>query len=330
MLGGFLATVYGQAPPPINTRVPAAQRAVLLNKVSPEYSPEARAAGLQGSVILCLDISATGVVEEIHVVQRLGFGLDEKAIEAAKQWQFKPAMVDGKPAGVKQSVEVSFALNPARPWRVTRASYQVTRSGTGSVQSVSKAVLSQYAAPDDAACHPGTGPVLAEVAIGKDGTAGDIRFIGEHDEAAGKAVAAAISRWSFQPGSLNGEPREGTGTFAMECRGPDAGAGGPADAAATPAPMRVGGSVSAPVLLSKVEPEYSEEARAARLQGTVVLDLEVDPSGRATDLLIVHPLGLGLDENAMEGLSQWRFQPGTKGGVQVTVLATIRVIFKLL
>jgi TonB family protein len=93
---------------------------------------------------------------------------------------------------------------------------------------------------------------------------------------------------------------------------------------------RVGNGTTAPVLLYKKEPEYSEEARKAKYQGTVVLSVEVDPSGRAINPRVVRSLGLGLDEKAMEAVRQWKFKPGYHNGKPVTVAATIEVNFRLL
>jgi TonB family protein len=83
-------------------------------------------------------------------------------------------------------------------------------------------------------------------------------------------------------------------------------------------------------LLSKVEPEYSEEARKAKYQGVVLLYVEVDPSGKAVNIRVLHSLGLGLDEKAMEAVKKWRFKPGVKDGRPVTVQAQIEVNFRLL
>jgi periplasmic protein TonB len=94
--------------------------------------------------------------------------------------------------------------------------------------------------------------------------------------------------------------------------------------------FRVGGGVSPPTLLYKVEPEYSEEARRAKYQGTVVLYVEVSPDGKAHNLRVVRSLGLGLDEKAMEAVNKWKFKPGLKDGKPVTVAATIEVNFRLL
>ncbi len=65
-------------------------------------------------------------------------------------------------------------------------------------------------------------------------------------------------------------------------------------------------------LLSRTDPEYSDEARLAELEGTVVVAGVVDENGRATDLRVSQSLGLGLDEKAIEAVQQWRFKPGTK------------------
>src|SRR6516225_3454211 len=94
--------------------------------------------------------------------------------------------------------------------------------------------------------------------------------------------------------------------------------------------FKVGGGVTAPALLYKVEPEYSEEARKAKYQGTVVLYVEVSPDGHAVNPRVVRSLGLGLDEKAMEAVRKWKFRPGYKDGKAVTVAATIEVNFRLL
>ena len=92
--------------------------------------------------------------------------------------------------------------------------------------------------------------------------------------------------------------------------------------------FRVGGGVTAPALLFKVEPEYSEEARKAKYQGTVLLYVQVDPSGKAVNMRVLHSLGLGLDEKAMEAVKKWKFKPGIKDGKPVTVEAQIEVNFR--
>jgi periplasmic protein TonB len=93
---------------------------------------------------------------------------------------------------------------------------------------------------------------------------------------------------------------------------------------------RVGGGVSAPSVLFKVDPEYSEEARKAKYSGTVLISLVVDTQGKALNIKVVRSLGLGLDEKAMEAVAKWKFKPGMKDGRPVAVVATIEVNFRLL
>jgi protein TonB len=93
---------------------------------------------------------------------------------------------------------------------------------------------------------------------------------------------------------------------------------------------KIGGGVSQPKLVSQVEPEYSEEARKAKWQGTVVLSLVVDDKGHPQQIKVSKSLGLGLDQKAIEAVEKWRFEPGKKDGKAVAVYATIEVNFRLL
>ncbi len=73
----------------------------------------------------------------------------------------------------------------------------------------------------------------------------------------------------------------------------------------------VGGGVSNPVLIYAPDPEFSDEARRAKYQGVCVVGLIVDVSGNPQRVHIVRPLGMGLDEKAMEAVRQYKFKPAT-------------------
>jgi TonB family protein len=185
---------------------------VLISKVEPTYSAEARADHLSGSVLVSLTVGIDGVPTDIKVVKGLGEGLDEKAVEAVSQWRFQPGTKKGVAVAVQAQVSVNFKL-------------------------------------------------------------------------------------------LND----------------------PQKAAASPASS----DATAPSLISKVEPDYSKEAREKKLSGNVLLSLVVGADGVPRNIKVVSPLGLGLDEKAIEAVSKWRFRPGTKGGVPVPVQAQVEVSFKL-
>lgn len=93
--------------------------------------------------------------------------------------------------------------------------------------------------------------------------------------------------------------------------------------------FRVGGGVSAPRALNTPDPEYSEEARKAKYQGTVVLWLIVDQNGRPRDVKVARSLGMGLDEKAIEAVRRWTFEPAQKDGKPVAVQINVEVNFRL-
>jgi len=77
----------------------------------PEFSEQARKAGVQGTILLTVTVDADGDVADVKVVKGLGSGLDEKAIEAVRKWKFKPGTEDGTPVRSEVAVEVSFHLS---------------------------------------------------------------------------------------------------------------------------------------------------------------------------------------------------------------------------
>jgi periplasmic protein TonB len=91
-----------------------------------------------------------------------------------------------------------------------------------------------------------------------------------------------------------------------------------------------GHAVSAPQLIFKVEPEFSEEARKAKYSGIVLLSIVVDASGRASNFRVLQTPGLGLDQKAIEAVAKWRFKPGYQDGKAVVTGATVEVRFQLL
>jgi protein TonB len=139
------------------------------------------------------------------------------------------------------------------------------------------------------------------------------------------------------PLARNGPFSNGPGSGGGLGNGSDGGVGpgkgpgfGPGEVGGVAGVYRVGGGVSAPQILFKVDPEYSEEARKAKYSGTVVLQLVVDPNGHGREIRVIHSLGLGLDEKAIEALNQWKFRPGLREGRPVAVMATVEVNFRLL
>ena len=126
------------------------------------------------------------------------------------------------------------------------------------------------------------------------------------------------------PSGVTGPASNGSGSGGGIGSGRGGGMGGGNGA------YRVGGGVSAPVAIFQPDPEYSEEARKAKYQGDVYLEVVVGVDGKAHDIRISRSLGLGLDEKAIESVKTWKFEPGKKDGVPVAVQVQIDVAFHLL
>ncbi len=101
------------------------------------------------------------------------------------------------------------------------------------------------------------------------------------------------------------------------------------DAVKFPNLARVGGHVSAPRAVSTPDPDYDPVAKKASFQGTCMLQLGVDESGRPRDIRIAQPLGLGLDDKAVEAVSKWKFDPAKRDGTPVAVQILVEVNFRL-
>jgi TonB family protein len=308
VLGGVVGGVVGGLPP-----VPG----MLRTKVDPEYSTEARAAGLQGSVIVSFEISSDGHPQNPRIVHALGMGLDQKAIDAVSQWRYNS---DPNPtlALSRRVVEVPFHLKPAGPWGLSASVFSA--GGNGEIADTSKPELLQYAAPDPGVCSA-PGFVAADFNIGSDGAPSDIQIATNTTGVARQALLSAFQSWRFRPAASKGTSIPGRARVLLACY--------PGGAFIPTGPIYSETVVVPPSLLFKVEPEYTEEARKAKLQGQVTIDLTVEPDGTVAGLQTRRRLGMGLDDQATGAVLQWRFNPGTKDGKPVRVRTQVKVGFAL-
>jgi TonB family protein len=124
------------------------------------------------------------------------------------------------------------------------------------------------------------------------------------------------------PGGLG----NGHGPDVGDNPGPGSGIGNKAGVSGPPR----GKKVTMPELLTQNEPEYTEEARKAKLQGTVDLTIVVGADGRVERVDVIRSLGLGLDERAVDAVKKWRFRPATSDGKPIAASAAVAVTFRLL
>jgi TonB family protein len=150
-------------------------------------------------------------------------------------------------------------------------------------------------------------------------------------------MASNSSVWG-DPQGVPGPPSNGPGTGGGIGSGEGTGIGpgkggglGPGqDGGTGGGPLSVGGGISAPIPIYDPAPAYSDEARKAKYQGNVVVMIVVDAQGNVTDAQVVRPVGVGLDENAVEIVRTWKFRPAMRNGAPVSVRVGVEVFFRLL
>jgi TonB family protein len=303
--------------------------------VQAEYSDEARLAGLEGSVLVTGTIADDGSMQDLHVSRPLGLGLDEQAIAAVGQWRF----ARGSPQ--PETFEIGFAL-PSKPsrWHLVGVEFDAPEGASRPT----------FAAADYPP-GPGVGPaaydearILAAIGRGASATLSfdvDERGYPEHFlvvnaslDLWGAEAAMMVQNWRFHAGLKAGMPVSVPCTLSLVW-GPEdftsRAISGQVGLRYPPAPAPPPGiePVEDAVLISRPEPEYTDEARRAGVQGTVWISLTVDQEGIPAPLSVASgPLGMGLEESAVKAIRQWRFQPMRLNGQPSVVSLAVRVDFR--
>jgi TonB family protein len=197
MLAGSAHTpVVGQSPGgQIYTAGDGVTLPTLVKEVKPIYTASAIRRGVQGTVAASCVVTADGAVADCTVTRGLDTDLDQEAVRAAKQWQFKPGTKDGKPVAVEVVVELSFTLRSDPP---------VYRIGAGiSSPVVVNEVKPHY--PEDVMQAGVQGTVELEGIVQIDGSIDSIRVVKGVDERLDREAVKALGQWRFKPGQKEGK-----------------------------------------------------------------------------------------------------------------------------
>jgi len=240
-----------------------------ISRVDPVYPQAAKDAHVQGTVVLKAIIGKTGDVEKLSVVSGPP-ELAASAIDAVRQWKYKPYLLNGMPVEVLTTINVNYTL--------------------GGDDATPSPVPQSNIAP-----VPSTPAVPAIPSI---------------------AAVPPIPNQPAAPATRNRQAVPSTPSVP------------PVPPSHAAAPVASPSDVRFPSVIYKVNPKYTPQAKAAKIQGTVALNLVVDKQGLPVNVHVVRALGMGLDENAVAAVKQYRFQPATKDGIPIDKSVNIVVAYK--
>ncbi|MGB7352846.1 MAG: TonB family protein [Acidobacteriaceae bacterium] len=135
--------------------------------------------------------------------------------------------------------------------------------------------------------------------------------------------AEPVPEWHEAPKSTSAP---GGGSVSLDGTGGGF-SGGVLASLSQPKTYEVGNGITAPKLIHSVVPQLSDEAHKAHYGGTCLLSLMVGADGVPRRVYVVRPLGMGLDQRAVEAVKQFRYEPATREGMPVPVQITVKVVF---
>jgi TonB family protein len=163
------------------------------------------------------------------------------------------------------------------------------------------------------------GTVTLEAAVDVQGTIKILRVVKGLGYGLDERAIGAVLDWKFAPATRNGTPVEAITQVDVDFKLP----------ATLNEAITLGPGVTPPTVISRVEPQYTDEARDARYQGTVVVSATIQKDGTLKVDKVLRELDYGLTEKAVEALQQWKFKPGMRNGEAVAVSLKIEVNFNL-
>jgi TonB family protein len=310
----------------------------LISKVDPVYPEIAKAAHVQGAVVLHAVISKTGDVENLSVISGSPM-LTASAIEAVKQWKYKPYLLNGQPTEVETTINVNFTLaGPESPGSGPTGASAPAPPAEPNIRSIDYKGLNSVTIQevgerfnqDGIGLSPETPYDVARVARA---AAVLKQLLAERGH---PNAIVTVATQAIPPGAIaiQFNVKEGPKGAASKPREtPVAESAPPAQSAPQEyggVPVRkIGGGVTTPELIYHVEPEFSAEARKAKFEGIVLVNLIVDAKGKPQDVHVVRGAGMGLDEKALKAVKQYKFKPAMEGGKPVPVGLNVEINFKI-
>jgi TonB family protein len=293
--------------PPSSTLVPDSTKLEVLDHPL-TYPAEAHEKGIEGQVIVNISVAENGTVTDVQGVSGDPILL-HAAVDAVKQWTFKPYIKNGKPVQVSVNLPVNFHLSPLdHPVPV-------------------KTVKPRY--PDIAQDNEIQGQVSIKVHVTERGDVDEVQLVSSTNHSLEKAAMDAVRQWKFRPAVRDGKPISSWTVISTDFAFSDkihdeniSAAGTSSNSVVLPSKLAQGN------LIHSVAPVYPPNARGAHVSGAVTMSALISKEGKVTNIKVISGSPL-LINSAVGAITQWRYRPYIQNGQPVEVKTEITVIFSL-
>ena len=321
-----------------------------LETIEPSYSDEARLAGLEGTVQVSVRVADDGTPRNLEVAEPLGLGLDERALEAAKQWRFRPGAYQPRPL----EIGVEFLLpNKQSRWHLTSVAFDLPEGATRPTFVSAKYPLGSGLALDVKPSAIDEARILAVVGrqawaivffdVDENGVPRNFEAPDVSADVWRNQAIALVRAWRFTPGMKDGKPISVRCTLnlvwgkrnlsaaelaqAVYLHGQEEPAPGPSQfhpsAPGVPR-LAVSASVQAVRLIHGVAPEFPSTAWQTGLGGRIYFEVLIGTDGHVQEALpVIRPSKFV--PLVTKALMQWVYQPTTINGQPAEVTTTVPI-----
>jgi TonB family protein len=319
--------------------------------VNPEFPEFHNKKSQQGQIVLRATIATDGTVKDVSIVAGEP-SLADLVAAAVRKWRYVPAMRAGQFIESAKEISIAYRVggdlsSPGEPVStVARAPkedlmaevasgnlYHGKQNGTVPPKAL-QAPDPDY--PEAARIDKFQGTLLLGVVVGTDGKPRDIWVVRPLGHGIDEKAIDAVKTWTFAPATRNGNAVSALINVEVSFRASAGNA--PQFEYAAPQSEHDGrqlilgdrfGPAIAPLPIHTPSPRYSKEARKNHIVGTVVLSLTIGTDGKPTNIQVAKSLGFGLDENAVDAVRHWRWDPAKINGQPIPVPERVSLDFKL-
>jgi TonB family protein len=313
----------------------------LIHKVPAKF-PHNLGPSVQGPVILRAIIDKDGNVASLRVITGHPI-LVPAAIEAVRQWKYRPYLLHAEAVDVVTEIRVGYLrIGKERPEKDGAASRAQTNGAVAAEIQVPADVAQTLLIRKVAPVYPPLarqariqGTVVLSIVINKDGEVRDTKLVSGHPMLAPAAIEA-VKQWRYKPYVSDDKPVEVEAVVRVGFRMADGPEMRTAERAGQDSPpregvpqlVRVSAGIMQGLLEHKVDPEYPAGAKEKHVEGAVLLNVDIDDEGNVgrVELVSGHPM---LAPAAMDAVLEWKYRPFVLNGAAVPVETTVEVKFAL-